>query len=71
MAIFRHPNATPPRHWRIFILSFPNYLRHREEIEAYLDANEQHAEEVRQRIERHQGDLSDLRQRLRARHQGS
>ena len=33
------------------------YLCHREEIEAYLDAREQHAEEVHQRIERHQGDL--------------
>ena len=47
------------------------YLRHREEIEAYLDAREKHAEEVRQNIERHQGDLSDLRQRLRARREGN
>ena len=47
------------------------YLRHREEIEAYLDAREQRAEAVRQRIEHHQGDLSDLRQRLRARRQGN
>jgi hypothetical protein len=47
------------------------YLRHREEIEAYLDACEQRAEEVRERIERHQGDLSDLRQHLRARQQGN
>ena len=47
------------------------YLRHREEIEAYLDAREQHAEAVHQRIERHQGDLSDLRQHLRARQQGN
>lgn len=43
------------------------YLRHREEIEAYLQEREQRAQEVRQRIERHQGDLADLRQRLRAR----
>jgi uncharacterized protein (DUF433 family) len=46
------------------------YLRHREEIEAYLDAREQRAEEVRQNIERHQGALADLRQRLRARREG-
>jgi hypothetical protein len=45
------------------------YMRHREEIEAYLDAREQRAEAVRQNIERHQGDLSDLRKRLRARQQ--
>jgi uncharacterized protein (DUF433 family) len=43
------------------------YLRHREDIEAYLDAREQQAQAVRQRIERHQGDLADLRCRLRAR----
>lgn len=47
------------------------YLRHREEIEAYLDAREQRAEVVHQRIERHQGDRSDLWQRLRARQQGN
>jgi hypothetical protein len=47
------------------------YLRHREEIEAYLDAREQRAEEFRQRLERHQMGLSDLRQRLRARQQGN
>jgi len=29
------------------------YLRHREEIEAYLDAREQRAEEVHQHLERH------------------
>lgn len=45
------------------------YLRHREEIEAYLQEREQRAQEVRQRIERHQGDLADLRQCLRARQQ--
>jgi hypothetical protein len=47
------------------------YLRHREEIEAYLDAREQHAKAVHQRIERHQGDLSDLRQRVHACQQGN
>lgn len=43
------------------------YLRHREEIDAYLDAREQQAQQVRQRIESHQGNLADLRDRLLAR----
>ena len=43
------------------------YLRHREDMEAYLASREQQAEEVRQRIERRQGDLADLRNRLLAR----
>jgi len=43
------------------------YLRHREDIEAYLAEREQQAREVRQRIESHQGDLADLRSRLLAR----
>ena len=42
------------------------YLRHREDIEAYLAEREQRAREVRQRIESHQGDLADLRDRLLA-----
>ena len=40
------------------------YLRHRQEVEAYLAEREQRAQEVRQRIERHQGDLADLRRRI-------
>jgi len=40
------------------------YLRHREDIEAYLAEREQRAREVRQRIESQQGDLADLRSRL-------
>jgi uncharacterized protein (DUF433 family) len=40
------------------------YLRHREDIDAYLAEREQRAQEVRQRLERHQGDLADLRSRL-------
>lgn len=43
------------------------YLRHREDIEAYLAEREQQAHEVRQRIESHQGGLADLRDRLLAR----
>jgi uncharacterized protein (DUF433 family) len=43
------------------------YLRHRQEVEAYLAARERRAQEVRQRIERHQGDLADLRRRILAR----
>lgn len=43
------------------------YLRHTEEIEAYLTEREQQAQEVRQRIEHHQGNLADLRDRLLAR----
>lgn len=45
------------------------YLRHREEVDAYLTTREQHAQEVRDRIERRQGDLSDIRGRLLARQQ--
>ncbi len=43
------------------------YLRHREDIEAYLAGREQRAQEVRQRIEGQQGDLAALRGRLLAR----
>ena len=63
----RYPTATLADIYAVIAY----YLRHREEIEAYLNAREQRAEEVRQRIERHQGDLSDLRQHLCARQQGN
>jgi uncharacterized protein (DUF433 family) len=43
------------------------YLRHRDEIEAYLSEREQRSQEVRQRLEAHQGNLADLRERLLAR----
>ena len=43
------------------------YLRHREDIEAYLAEREQRVPEVRQRIESQQGDRADLRSRLLAR----
>ena len=43
------------------------YLRHQEEISAYLAKREQKAEEVRRRIESGQQDLADLRKRLLAR----
>jgi uncharacterized protein (DUF433 family) len=40
------------------------YLRHRQAIEAYLEAREQQAGTVRQQIEGRQGDLGALRRRL-------
>ena len=43
------------------------FLRHQEEIEAYLAKREQKAEEVRKRIKSEQQDLADLRKRLLAR----
>lgn len=43
------------------------YLRHREDIEAYLSEREQQAQEIRKRITDRQGDLADLRDRLLAR----
>ena len=42
------------------------YLRHRDEVEAYLAEGERKAEEVRQRIESQQGDLAEVRKRLLA-----
>ena len=45
------------------------YLRHREDIDAYLVERERRAQEVCQRIERHQEDLTDLRSHLLARQQ--
>ncbi len=43
------------------------YLRHTDDVEAYLSKREQTAQKVRDEIERHQGDLAHLRQRLLAR----
>ncbi len=43
------------------------YLRHRNEVDAYLAEREQQAEEVRRRIERRQGDMTEVRSRLLAR----
>jgi uncharacterized protein (DUF433 family) len=45
------------------------YLRHQEDMEAYLAEREQIAQDMRQRIEHKQGNLTDLRNRLLARHQ--
>lgn len=45
------------------------YLRHRDEVEAYLVQREQKAEETRQRIESQQRDMSEIRVRLLARRQ--
>jgi uncharacterized protein (DUF433 family) len=43
------------------------YLRHRDEVEAYLADRERQADAVRRRIEARQGDLADVRSRLLAR----
>lgn len=43
------------------------YLRHQEEVKAYLEKREQKAEKVRKRIESEQQDLAELRKRLLAR----
>ena len=43
------------------------YLRHRNEVEAYLTEREQKADEVRQRLEVQHGDMSEIRARLLAR----
>ncbi len=40
------------------------YLRHRDEIEAYLERREAEAGEVKRRIEARQGDLAGIRNRL-------
>lgn len=42
------------------------YLRHREEIQFYLDQRDQRGREVRKRIEDKQRDLGDIRRRLLA-----
>lgn len=41
------------------------YLRHRDEVEAYLARREQTAEDAQRRIELEQPDLSDIRERMR------
>jgi len=42
------------------------YLRHREEIQAYLTQREQRGREVQRRVEEGQRDLGDIRRRLLA-----
>jgi len=59
----RYPTATLSDIYAV--ISY--YLRHREDIEAYLAERDEQAEQVRQRIESQQGDLADLRERLLAR----
>lgn len=61
----RYPTATLADIYAVIAY----YLRHREDVEAYLEEREHQAQEVRQRIERHQGDLEELRTRLLARRQ--
>jgi hypothetical protein len=59
----RYPTATLADIYAVIAY----YLRHRQELDAYLAERERRAQEVRQRIERHQGDLADLRRRILAR----
>ena len=59
----RYPTATLADMYAVLAY----YLRHRQEVDAYLAAREQRAQEVRQRIESQQGDLADLRRRILAR----
>jgi uncharacterized protein (DUF433 family) len=59
----RYPTATLADIYAVIAY----YLRHREDIEAYLIEREQRAQEVRQRIEARQGSLAGLRDRLLAR----
>ena len=59
----RYPTATLADLYAVIAY----YLRHRQELEAYLAEREQRAQEVRQRIESQQGDLSDLRRRILSR----
>lgn len=59
----RYPTATLADIYAVIAY----YLRHRQELEAYLTEREQRAQEVRQRIEQQQGDLADLRRRILAR----
>ena len=59
----RYPTATLADLYAVIAY----YLRHRQELEAYLAEREQRAQEVRQRIEQQQGDLADLRRRILSR----
>ena len=59
----RYPTATLADIYAVIAY----YLRHREDIEAYLAEREQQAQEVRQRIESNRGALADLRGRSLAR----
>lgn len=43
------------------------YLRHRPDVDAYVQEQEAKAAEVRQKLEAHQGDQAGLRERLLAR----
>ena len=56
----RYPTATLADIYAVIAC----YLRHREEVEAYLTEREQRSEEVRQVIENGQGSLAGLRDRL-------
>jgi uncharacterized protein (DUF433 family) len=53
----RYPTATLADIYAVIAY----YLRHRQDIEAYLAERERRAQEVRQHMESQQGDLVDLR----------
>jgi uncharacterized protein (DUF433 family) len=61
--IQRYPSVTLPDVYAVIAY----YLRHREDIEAYLATRDETAAEVRERVEARQGDLAELRQRLLSR----
>lgn len=58
----RYPATTLPDIYAVIAY----YLRHLEDVKAYLAEREQQADTVRQRIENRQGDLGELRRRLLA-----
>lgn len=62
----RYPTATLPDVYSVIAY----YLRHGDEMNAYLASREERAREVRERIENGQGDLAALRRRLLARRTG-
>jgi uncharacterized protein (DUF433 family) len=47
------------------------YLRHRRDVEEYLQERERRAEEVRAKVEARQPDLKDIRERLLARREAA
>src|SRR5688500_3078362 len=61
----RYPTAALPDVYAVIAY----YLRHRDEVDAYLARREEQSEEIRQQIETRQGDLDGIRARLLARRQ--
>lgn len=59
----RYPTATLTDIYGVIA----SYLRHRPEMEAYLQTRERQAQKVREQIEAHLRDTTELRQRLLSR----